>query len=164
MKNFCHRAFVVSLFLLASQAYADPYMGAEYQNLSGARSAQSYSTSQLNVVVGYEWPLMADVKHGVEYTGPISSSTGQLGSQNVETTLMTFGYKLTYSGFYGKAAYVKLDRDDADLERTKDRAMMYNIGYEHAFDDTTTLRISRDRLRSDVVSVTGFSVAALFLF
>jgi hypothetical protein len=77
---------------------------------------------------------------------------------------MSFGYKLTYSGFYGKAAYVKLDRDDADLEQTKDRVMMYNIGYEHALDDTTTLRISRDRLSSNVISVTGFSVAALFLF
>ena len=77
---------------------------------------------------------------------------------------MSFGYKFTYSGVYGKAAYVKLDRDDADLEQAKDRAMLYSIGYEHALDDTTTLRISRDRLRSNVISVTGFSVAALFLF
>jgi hypothetical protein len=159
-----HRALMSGLLLLATQAYADPYMGVEYQNLSGTRTAQTYSTSQINMVVGYEWPLMANVKHAVEYTGPISSSTGQLGAQNVETTLMSFGYKLTYSGFYGKAAYVKLDRDDADLEQTKDRVMMYNIGYEHALDDTTTLRISRDRLSSNVISVTGFSVAALFLF
>jgi len=164
VKIFDHRVLMSGLLLLANQAYADPYMGAEYQNLSGTRTAQTYSTSQINMVVGYEWPLMANVKHGVEYTGPISSSTGQLGAQNVETTLMTFGYKLTYRGFYGKAAYVKLDRDDADLEQTKDRAMMYNIGYEHALDDTTTLRISRDRLSSNVISVTGFSVAALFLF
>ncbi len=163
MKNFYYCVLVTSL-LIATKANADPYMGAEYQSLSGTRSAQTYSTSQLNVVVGYEWPLMTDFKHGVEYTGPISSSTGQLGSQNVETTLMTFGYKLTYHGLYGKAAYVKLDRDDTDLEQTKDRAMMYNIGYEHAFDDTTTLRISHDRLRSSVISVTGFSVAALFQF
>jgi hypothetical protein len=164
MKHFNHRGLVTGLLFLATQAHADPYMGAEYQRLSGTRSAQVYSTSQINVVVGYEWPLAADVKHSVEYTGPISSSTGQLGSQNVETTLMSFGYKFTYSGVYGKAAYVKLDRDDADLEQAKDRAMLYSIGYEHALDDTTTLRISRDRLRSNAISVTGFSVAALFLF
>lgn len=163
MKNLYCYALVMGL-LFATKANADPYMGAEYQRVSGTRSANTYSTSQLNVVVGYEWPLMADFKHGVEYTGPISSSTGQLGSQNVETTLMSFGYKLTYQGFYGKAAYVKLDRDDTDLEQTKDRATMYNIGYEHALDDTTTLRISHDRLRSSVISVTGFSVAALFQF
>jgi hypothetical protein len=164
MNTLHSRALLTSLLLFAGAAHAEPYMGAEYQHLSGTRSQQTYNTSQMNVVVGYEWPLAADFKHAVEYTGPISSSTGQLGTQNVETTLMTLGYKLTYAGFYGKVAYVKLDRDDADLEQTKDRAVMSSIGYEHALDDTTTLRISRDKLRSSVISVSGFSVAALFAF
>ncbi|PUE57143.1 hypothetical protein B9Z36_09170 [Limnohabitans sp. Rim8] len=164
MTSTLSRTFLASLLLLAAKAYADPYMGMEYQKLSGTRSDQSYATSQANVVVGYEWPLAADFKHGVEYTGPISTSTGQLGAQNVETTLMAFGYKLTYKGFYGKAAYVKLDRDDADLEKSKDRAAMYSVGYEHALDDTTTLRVSRDVLRSSAVSVSGFSAAVLFGF
>lgn len=116
------------------------------------------------MVVGYDLLVEDEIKHAVEYTGPISTSTGQLGTQNVETTLMSFGYKITYQGFYGKAAYVKLDRDDADLETSKDRAFMYSLGYQHAYDDTTMLRLSLDHLRSSAVSVSGFSVAALFAF
>lgn len=154
----------VGALVLATTAYADPYMGMEYQSLSGTRSSQSYTTSQANVVVGYALLVEDEIKHAVEYTGPISTSTGQLGAQNVETTLMSFGYKLTYQGLYGKAAYVKLDRDDADLEASKDRAFMYSLGYQHAYDDTTMLRLSLDHLRSSAVSVSGFSVAALFAF
>jgi hypothetical protein len=164
MQTHHSRALLISLCLFVGAVHAEPYVGAEYQNFSGTRSQQTYNTSQINAVVGYEWPLAADFKHGVEYTGPISSSSGQLGAQNVETTLMTFGYKLTYAGFYGKVAYAKFDRDDADLEQSKDRVTMYSIGFEHAFDDTTTLRISRDKLRSSVISESGFSVAALFTF
>ena len=155
---------LTSFFLAVPCVFAEPYMGIEYQQLAGTRTQQDYQTNQVNVVVGYEWLLQPDFKHGFEYTGPISSSSAELGTTNVETVLMSFSYRMNYKGLFGRVGYVKLDRDDGDLEATTTRATLYSVGYEYPVDNTTVLRASRDYVHSSAVSLSGWSLAALFRF
>jgi hypothetical protein len=159
------KAIAFASFVLAAPGvFAEPYVGIEYQQLAGTRTQQSYQTNQVNAVVGYEWALQPDFKHGIEYTGPISSSSAELGTTNVETVLMSVSYRMNYKGLFGRVGYVKLDRDDDDLEVTTTRATLYSVGYEYLVDNTTVLRASRDYVHSSAVSLSGWSLAALFRF
>jgi hypothetical protein len=159
------KPLVLAGFVLAIPgAFAEPYVGIEYQEFSGTRTQQAYHTNQVNAVVGYAWEIQPGLKHGIEYTGPISSSSAQLGATNVETVIMTFGYRMSYKGLFGKVGYVKLDRDDEDLEAITARARQYSVGYEYALDNTTVLRVARDYLRSNAVSLSGLSASAVFRF
>jgi len=159
------KAVVVASFVFAAPyLWAEPYVGIDYQQLAGTRSQQDYHTNQINAVIGYEWLIHPDLRHGIEYTGPVSSSSADLGSRNVETVLMTVSYRMNYKGWVGKVGYVKLDRDDDDLEAVTGRATLYSIGYEYPVDKTTVLRISRDHVKSRDVSVSGYSFSAFFRF
>ena len=152
LASFCHGA------------HADPYVGIQYKSLSGIRSTVDYKTSQVNAIVGYEVLTDSDFRHAVEYVGAISSSTGQIAQYNVETTILSVGYKLMYRGLYAKIGIAKLDRDDRDLEATSDRAQTYSIGYEYAFNPTTSVHVSHDYLRNVSLRMSGFSVGAIFRF
>ena len=158
-------ALMSALVLLASSsALAGPYAGIQHKSLSGTRSTVDYDTTQVNAIFGYEVITASQLKHLVEYLGPISSSTGQIAQYNGETTIMSIGYKLMYRGLYAKAGYAKLDRDDRDLEATSDRARTYGFGYEYEFNPTTSVHVSRDYLRNSNLRMTGYSLGAIFRF
>ncbi|MBP9904549.1 MAG: outer membrane beta-barrel protein [Rhodoferax sp.] len=148
----------------ASAAVADPYVGIQYKRLTGERSTLDYSTSQINALFGYEFLNSGGLSHSVEYTGPISSSTGQIGKYNVETTIFSIGYKLIYNGWYGRIAYAKLDRDDRDLELTSDRAVGASLGYEYVIKPNVSLHLSYEVLRNSNLKLSGFSFGSVFRF
>ena len=79
-------------------ALAGPYAGIQHKSLSGTRSTVDYDTTQVNATFGYEVVTASQLKHLVEYLGPISSSNGQIAQYSVETTIMSIGYKLMYRG------------------------------------------------------------------
>ena len=146
-------------------ASAGPYAGIQYLSLSGTRSSLDYETSQINAVFGYEFAPASGLRHAIQYVGPISSSTGQLGPFNVETTVLSVQYRLLYLGFFGKIGVSKLDRQDRDLEAAgTDRALSYGLGYEYAFDGTTSVHVAWDGLRNGSLSMSGFSIGATFRF
>jgi hypothetical protein len=148
----------------ASGAIADPYVGIQYKSLKGERSTLDYSTNQVNALFGYEFLKSDGLSHSVEYAGPISSSNGQIGKYNVETTVFSVGYKLIYNGWYGRIAYAKLDRDDRDLELTSDRALGMSLGYEFEIKPNVSLHLSYDILRNSNLKLSGFSIGSVFRF
>jgi Outer membrane protein beta-barrel domain len=160
------RSTVIAVAVLssASSANADPYVGIQYKRYTGERSTLDYSTSQINALFGYEIASSGGLSHAVEYMGPISSSTGQLGPYNVETTIFSIGYKLLYNGLYAKLSYAKLDRDDRDLEATSDRANVISVGYEYAINQKTSFHLAYDRMRNSNLKLSGYSFGCVFRF
>lgn len=159
------RAVVAATALCSvTLANAGPYVGIQYKRLTGERSTLDYSTSQVNALFGYELLSGSGLSHSVEYMGPISSSTGQIGPYNVETTIFSLGYKLMYKGLYAKFSYAKLDRDDRDLEATSDRARGIALGYEYAISPVTSFHVAYDTLRNSNLKLSGFSIGTVFRF